>query len=225
MRPRSLLWVTAVCAASCVAAILFLDRPLAEFIHARGGFLPGLFISGTVFLERAFGWEISKYLLGFLVVGSGLLLRVLKKQNWLSGALLVIGVSHLLGRLTAGTLKNVFERLRPEELLMTAQSTGFFAAEGNSFPSAHAAHFWSLFFPLALFCKRAYWPWLLLVPVFISVARIGVNHHFLGDVFAGIGVAAFVTWCTQKGLQRSFRSSEALGQMEPERKPAQMIGN
>lgn len=211
--------MTILCAVLCLTAILYIDRPLAEFIHARGGILPDLFLSGTVLLETVFGWQISKYLLGFLIVGAGLILRIRQKGGRLAGALLVVGVSHLVGRVTAGTLKNVFERLRPEELLQTAQSTGFFAPDGNSFPSAHAAHFWSLFFPIALFCKRAYWPWLLLVPVFISVARVGVNHHFVADILAGIGVAAFVTWCTYRVLQRSLSQPEMLRPPLPRERP------
>jgi membrane-associated phospholipid phosphatase len=152
-----------------LAAIAFVDRPLAEYIHGSGDIQPALFTTGTRLVEAAFGWHISKYLLGLLIAATGLGLSILKRRNGLASAFVIVGSSHLLGRLTAGTLKNVLERLRPEELIQTAQVTGFFAADGNSFPSAHAAHFWSLFFPLALFCKPSYWPWLLPVPVFISL--------------------------------------------------------
>jgi membrane-associated phospholipid phosphatase len=63
----------------------------------------------------------------------------------------------------------------------------------NSFPSTHSAHFWSLFFPLALAFPR-YRLWFSIVPLFISVARVGVNDHFVSDVLAGAAVAAFMTW-------------------------------
>jgi membrane-associated phospholipid phosphatase len=210
MASRNLLWITAVCTALCVAAIAFIDRPLAEYIHRNGGIQPALFISGTVFVENVFGWQFSKYLLGFIVAGAGLVISALKGRNRLAGVFVIVGVSHLSGRLTAGVLKNVFERLRPEELIQAAQSTGFFAADGNSFPSAHVAHFWSLFFPLALFCKPIYWPCALLIPVFIAVSRVAVNHHFVSDVFAGIGVAAFVTWCVQHVLQGRYGFSTSV---------------
>jgi membrane-associated phospholipid phosphatase len=198
MRPVGLLRIAAVSAVLSALAILFVDRPLAVFLHARGGFLTPLFESGTVWIERLFGWQISKYLLGLVLAAAGLTMLIMRRRNQLAAALLVIGVSNLLGRLTAGTLKNVFERPRPEEWIV--QGIAFFAADGNSFPSTHTAHFWSLFFALALFSKPAYWPWAAVVPVFISVARVAVNDHFAGDVFAGIAIAALVTWCTQKLL-------------------------
>ena len=61
-----------------------------------------------------------------------------------------------------------------------------------------------LSFFLTLFCKPMYWPLALLLPVFIALARVVVNDHFVNDVFAGIGVAVFVTWCVQHVLQGRY---------------------
>jgi membrane-associated phospholipid phosphatase len=206
MHPRSLLWITVACTALSAAAIGTIDRPVAEYVHRAGGIEAPFFRSGTVLIEHVFGWGVSKYLLGFLLAGAGLVMMTVKRDR-LAFALITIGTSHVLARVIAGTLKNVFERVRPEELLQTALATGFFSADGNSFPSAHTAHFWSLFFPLALFCRRVHWIWALPVPIYIAVARVAVNDHFVSDVLAGIAAASLVTWGVQAALRRRFTIS------------------
>jgi len=67
----------------------------------------------------------------------------------------------------------------------------WFAPAGNSFPSGHAVHVWSLFFPLVVLFPRSWKP-LAVLPVLISVARVAVNHHYLSDVLASAAVAALI---------------------------------
>jgi membrane-associated phospholipid phosphatase len=190
------------------AAIGTIDRPVAEYVHRAGGIEAPFFRSGTILIEHTFGWGVSKYLFGLLLAGTGLVF-MLARRDRLAFAFLTIGTSHLLARLVAGTLKNVFERVRPEELLQTALNTGFFSVDGNSFPSAHTAHFWSLFFPLALLCRRVHWIWALPLPIYIAIARVAVNDHFVSDVLAGIAVASLVTWGVEAALRRKLMVSSA----------------
>jgi membrane-associated phospholipid phosphatase len=106
---------------------------------------------------------------------------------------LFVGSAHFLTRLTGGVLKNVFDRLRPFEVIEAGNwDWKFFTGHGNSFPSGHAAQFWGLFFPLAFLFPRFRLP-LLILPVFISIARIGVNDHWCSDVIASAALAALMT--------------------------------
>ena len=76
----------------------------------------------------------------------------------------------------------------------------WFPPVGNSFPSGHAVHFWSLFFPPGRVVSRGignnspfylFWfPWLEFV----------VNDHYFSDVVASAAVAALVTWAYAKTI-------------------------
>jgi len=190
----------------CVLSIWLLDRPIAEFAeqHPAGR---ELFAGGTSLLEVIFGMTISKFALGFVLLASGALLWL--KKNWRvhGKVLLMISLTHLLSRLIAGMLKNVFERLRPFELLESgAWDKQFFVEGGSSFPSGHAAHFWSLYFPLALIFPRYRAP-LAIIPIFISIARVGVNDHFLSDVLFSFALAALITVAFLYAFKRDDRAN------------------
>jgi membrane-associated phospholipid phosphatase len=98
---------------------------------------------------------------------------------------------------------------RYETAILTASSdevltTGtwqdmWFPPVGNSFPSGHAVHFWSLFFPLVVLFPR-YWKQLAVLPVLVSLARVVVNDHYFSDVVASAAVAALVTWAYAKTI-------------------------
>src|SRR5436190_9467674 len=106
---------------------------------------------------------------------------------------LFIGSTQCTTRVIAGTLKGVFERLRPFEVIQAGDwDWKFFSGHGNSFPSGHSAHFWGLFFPLAYLFPRYRIP-LSIIPLFISVARVGVNDHWCSDVIVSMAIAAIVT--------------------------------
>ena len=107
--------------------------------------------------------------------------------------LLFIACAQFVTRFAAGTLKGVFERLRPFEVIQAGNwDWKFFSGHGNSFPSGHGAHFWGLFFPIAFLFPQYRIP-LLIVPLFISVARVGVNDHWCSDVLGSISIAAAIT--------------------------------
>ena len=176
-----------------VLSIFFLDRPIAAFAQRAGGRESPLLQQGTHWLEIASGFPIDRYFLTYLFVGAGLLLFISRSTRPAAWVLLFVGCTHIVIRLTAGTLKNVFHRLRPFEVLQAGDwDWKFFGDQGSSFPSGHAAHFWGLFFPLAFLFPQYRWP-LLILPVFISFARVGVNDHWCSDVVASAAIAALLT--------------------------------
>lgn len=123
-------------------------------------------------------------------------------------ALLFVGLSQVTARFAADVLKPLLSRLRPYEALGSdGWHDTWFAAVGNSFPSGHAVHFWSLFFAVAVLFPRYTVP-LAILPVLVSVARIAVNDHYLSDVIASVALAAFVTLAyavavLERGLKRA----------------------
>lgn len=137
-------------------------------------------------LEVAFGFPLSKFATGGAIVLVALLLFAFARSREIARLLLFVGVVHLVTRLIAGVLKNVFLRARPGE---TAQ---WFVEGGSSFPSGHAAHFWALFFALAIAFPRLRVPSLILAS-FVAAARVAVNDHFVIDVVASGAIAAFVS--------------------------------
>jgi membrane-associated phospholipid phosphatase len=192
MNSKQLAYTGLLAALLCLIAIGVLDRPVAKFVHQHGEGT-AIFSQGTTWIETVFGWGISKLALSYALLASGAILWW--RQSWRATAnlFLFIALTHIVRRLVAGTLKNVFERLRPDEVIQQAAwNAQFFTADGNSFPSGHAAHFWSLYFPLAFIFPRYRIP-LAIVPAFITIARVGVNDHFVSDVIASIVLAVMIS--------------------------------
>jgi membrane-associated phospholipid phosphatase len=205
MNRRQLVYSALVAVVLTFLSIFFLDRPIASFVQAAGGRQSPVLQEGTHWLEIATGLPINRYFLTYLLLGAGALLFVAKNTRWIAWMLFFIAAAQLVTRITAGVLKNVFDRLRPFEVIQAGNwDWKFFSGHGSSFPSGHAALFWGLFFPLAFLFPRYRLP-LLIVPLFISVARIGVNDHWCSDVIASAGIAALITL----GFIALFRMSPA----------------
>jgi membrane-associated phospholipid phosphatase len=193
MSRRSLALVTLLAAVFSVVSISLFDRPIAQLVHHLGGEHSRVFGVGTRVLEIAFGMTFSKFALGFVLVFAGAALLAWRRGRDVAWILLFIGWTHFTARLIAGVLKEVFHRLRPFEVLADgAWDSLFFTAHGGAFPSGHAAHFWGLFFPLAFLFPLLRVP-LLVLPIFIAVARVGVNDHWFSDVLASIAICSCVT--------------------------------
>ena len=174
-------------------SIFFFDQPLAALAQRAGGRESAFLQQGTHWLEVASGFPINKYFVAWLMFGAGAVLFVAKSTRPVAWMLVFMATVHLVTRVTAGTLKNVFVRLRPFEVIEAGNwDWNFFGERGSAFPSGHSAHFWSLFFPLAFLFPRYRWP-LLIIPLFISVARVGVNDHWSSDIIASIAIAALLT--------------------------------
>lgn len=174
-------------------SIFFFDQPIAAFVQRAGGRNSPVLQEGTRWLEVASGFPIDRYFLTYLLGAAGLLLFIWKSTRAAAWMVLFIASAHIVTRLVAGTLKNVFHRLRPFEVIQAGNwDWKFFGDHGSSFPSGHSAHFWGLFFPLAFLFPQYRLP-LLIIPLFISIARPGVNDHWCSDVIASAGLAALIT--------------------------------
>lgn len=193
MNRRAIGYSIAVGLALTLLSIFFFDQPIAAFVQNADGRSSAILQQGTSFLEVISGLRIAKYALTYALLAAGLILFAWKSTRSAASMLLFIGCAQFVTRFATGTLKGVFERLRPFEVIQAGNwDWKFFSGHGNAFPSGHAAHFWGLFFPLAFLFPRYRIP-LLVIPLFISVARVGVNDHWCSDVVGSIAIAAAVT--------------------------------
>jgi membrane-associated phospholipid phosphatase len=193
MNRRLIIYSILVSLALTLLSIFFFDQPIAAFVQRAGGRSSAFLLQGTSFLEVISGFPLAKYALTYALLAAGLILQAWKSTRSAAWTLLFIGGTQCTTRLIAGTLKGVFERLRPFEVIQAGDwDCKFFSGHGNSFPSGHSAHFWGLFFPLAYLFPRYRIP-LSIIPLFISVARVGVNDHWCSDVLGSIAIAAAVT--------------------------------
>jgi len=193
MNRRQISYSILVSLALTLLAIFFFDQQIAAFVQRTGGRSSVILQQGTSFLEVISGFPIARFALSYALLAAGLILSFWKSTRSAAWMLLFIGCAQFVTRIAAGTLKGVFDRLRPFEVIEAGDwDWKFFGGQGNSFPSGHGAHFWGLFFPLAFLFPRYRIP-LLIIPLFISVARVGVNDHWCSDVFASIAIAAAIT--------------------------------
>lgn len=168
-------------------SIFLLDRPIAVALAPSETTMQS--ITGPVIhaIEVVFGFPISKFLTGAVILVVALALFPFARFRETARILLFVAAAQLTTRLVAGVLKNVFLRPRPFETY-----TGFFT-DGSSFPSGHAAHFWPFFFAALIAFPRWRIP-LLILTLFVSLSRVFVNDHFLGDVLASGALAAIITY-------------------------------
>jgi membrane-associated phospholipid phosphatase len=176
----------------CVLSIAVIDGPLAIRVASISPEIKQLIRQATHAVEILFGFPVSSYLYGVLLILGGLVMRS-KKQTLLPRALLFVGLSQVTARLVTGILKTPFSRLRPfEALTPDGWHDVWFAPVGNSFPSGHAVHFWGFYFPLLILFPRYRYP-LAILPILVSAARVAVNDHYLSDVIASAAIAAVAT--------------------------------
>lgn len=212
MNKRWILYSIVAALVLTLLSIFFLDQPVAAFIQRVGGRDSAILKNGTTFLEVASGFPIARYFLSYALLGLGAILFAWKPTRSAAWMLLFIGGANFVSRLAAGLLKEVFHRLRPFEVIQAGNwDWKFFGDHGNSFPSGHSAHFWGLFFPLAFLFPRYRFPFLI-IPLFISVARVGVNDHWCSDVIASVAIAALITlfflWLFRMKVSRENRGKE-----------------
>ncbi|MGH8090129.1 MAG: phosphatase PAP2 family protein [Rudaea sp.] len=198
MSKRALALTVLACALLALVSIVGFDRRIAEAVHASAAASAAVFVEGTRALDAVSGRSLlhshalSGVLLGGILFMFGVLIWTFKRGSYLARALIFTGGVQLATIASAWALKNVFGRLRPYELFAHGDWSHAWFAGGNSFPSGHNAFFWGLFLPLMYLFPRYRFA-LLMVPVFIALARIDVSMHFVSDVLASIALAALVT--------------------------------
>ncbi|PZR76119.1 MAG: hypothetical protein DLM73_03600 [Chthoniobacterales bacterium] len=193
MNKRWILYSIIAALVLTVLGLFFFDQPIAAFVQRAGGRESAFLNNATTFLEWVSGFPIARYFLTYVLLGMGAILFAWKSARAAAWMLLFIGSAQFVTRLTVAILKEVFHRLRPFEVIAAGNwDWKFFGDHGSSFPSGHSAHFWGLFFPLAFLFPRYRVPFLI-IPLFIAVARVGVNDHWCSDVICSIAIAALVT--------------------------------
>ena len=193
MNRRQLIYSALASVLLTLLCIFLVDQPVAAFVQRVDGASSAILLKGTKFLEVLFGYPISRYAVTVALIAAGLLLLPWKATRPGAWMLLFIGCTQGTTRIIVGTLKGVFDRLRPFEVIQAGNwDWKFFSGGGDAFPSGHSAHFWGLYFPLAFLFPRYRIP-LAIIPLFIAVARVGINVHWCSDVIGSIAVAAAVT--------------------------------
>jgi membrane-associated phospholipid phosphatase len=211
MSKRLLAWTAAVALIVACISVFAFDRAIATAVR-HSGFESATVIVGVreffdVFtgsvVAHGYG-SIGQLLLGGALVAIGLVWLLVRRTNPTARALVFTGVVQLATIEAGSYLKDLFGRLRPYQLLERSDWSHAWFAGGNSFPSGHVAFFWGLFLPLAYLYPKYGVP-LLVVPVFIALARIDENVHFLSDVLGSIALAALITLLAAVLLGRWIR--------------------
>jgi membrane-associated phospholipid phosphatase len=93
--------------------------------------------------------------------------------------------------------------LRPQQLFESGDWSAIWFSSGGSFPSGHASFYFGLFLPLAASAPRT---WqrigLVMVPVYVALARLDMSRHFLSDVAASALVAAIWSLLVVAAIRR-----------------------
>ena len=177
-----------------VVSYLWLDRPIALFVHAQlqgidlfgrlthvpDVLLPiGLVVTAAVALRGLTGRPLSKFLTVLMLSGLSLAAAVIVKDE----------------------LKLAFGRTWPETWVRNNPSFirdavyGFFPFHGGpgyaSFPSGHTTTICTVMTVLWL-CYPRYRVLYALAMAAVAIGLVGANFHFLGDVIAGafLGISA-----------------------------------
>jgi membrane-associated phospholipid phosphatase len=188
---RALPFAAAALAVVTLAAIAWLDQPVARYLDDHGHGLRAAWTRGLGVVEVAAGLEVWKWFAATVLVAAGCVLVVIPAARGAARACWFIAAVHVVGRLTTNELKGAFGRLRPSQWVERGGPTFF--EDGVAFPSGHVAYFLGLVLPLAVVRPRIGVP-LLLVPVLVGWARVATNAHFVGDVVGGAAWTALVTY-------------------------------
>jgi membrane-associated phospholipid phosphatase len=213
MTLRQFLVFTAITLPACALLILFIDRPLALFMHSHFVGLVPFFAAYTTAADTVWEASMSTHVLGLPVLFVGLMVgfilgRWVLRQRW--GTLfLIVLLTHIASQVTSNVLKGVVHRLRPDVLFGPGYSgLGLWATgpHNDSFPSTHTAIYFSLFVPLAVAFPK-YRVALLVLPGLIGLGRLVLGMHYLSDVWFSLWLVVGYTFLF--GLLARPRKPEA----------------
>ena len=154
-------WHLAVSTILMIAGLLGLDRLVAVYFHESGHQGAWLFVQGTILFDTVTGKDISKFLLGLVLIAAALVMLAVPRSRRLGWSTLFVGSVQLLGTLVTGVAKNFFDRLRPFQVLERGDWSHVWFVDGTAFPSGHAGYYFGLFLPLAWLFPRWRWPLIL----------------------------------------------------------------
>ena len=204
-------------AAAVTAAFLWLDRPIASFVHAH-----------FRYSHREVVDELSHFpnplilLAGVLAAFLGLRIIFGRPLSQHQANTFVCSLAVIFTELVKNMLKFIFGRTWPETWVDDNPSFirdgvyGFHFMHGGSayqsFPSGHMAATCTVISVLWIRYPRFRWLYLI-AGLLISAGLVGANYHFLSDVIAGAFVGASSGWMAtviwdRYGARRVISKSE-----------------
>ena len=199
MTLRQFLLFTALTLPACALLILFLDQPLAGFVHGHFTWSAPFFAALTATADRAHD-ALMTHVLGLPVIflALGLAFAIgrygLKRRG--ATLFLVLLLTHEFSMVLANVLKGAVHRLRPEVQFGAGYTGAGLWAEGphnDSFPSYHTAVYFSLFWPVAVAFPKYRGP-LLVLPGLIGLGRLVLGAHYLSDVWFSVWLVVALTF-------------------------------
>lgn len=178
--------ISAAVTASCIVA---LDQPLARVLGAYEQ--RAFWNNGVELLEWTVGLPFFKLFAPVVLVAAMVTAMAVPRLRVYAPALMVVAGTHVICRFVTNRIKDATGRLRPSEWLAKGGDDTFFR-DGIAFPSGHVVLFASIVIPLAIVAPRTR-P-LLAIVVFVAVARIVVNAHWISDATGAITLAGLVAW-------------------------------
>ena len=198
-----LLPIAAIFAAASVASIAWIDEPLARWIHTHARGLEAFWLAGTEGLDAASGMDLAwRYFAAAAFVVAGAVAASAPGLRAHARGLWFVAVVHLASRVSANLLKSCFGRLRPFQWIEAGEPAHTFFTTGVSFPSGHVTYYLGLCLPLALLYPRLRL-WILAVPGFLVLARVGAEQHFLADTLGAVAWVMVVTWLVRLAFDRT----------------------
>ena len=199
MTLRPFLFFTALTLPACALLILFLDQPLALFIHQHLTWAAPFFAALTARADTVHD-ALMTHVVGlpiiFLALGLAFAIGRYGLKRRGATLFLILLLTHEFSMVLANVLKGAVHRLRPE-VQFGAGYTGVglwqLGPHNDSFPSSHTAIYFSLFLPLAVAFPRWRGP-LLVVPGLIAVGRLVLGAHYLSDVWFSLWLVVALTF-------------------------------
>ncbi|WP_210521079.1 phosphatase PAP2 family protein [Hymenobacter terricola] len=199
MTLRQFLVFTAITLPACALLILFLDQPLAGFIHGHFAWAVPFFATLTGTADTVHD-ALMRHVVGLPIIflALGLAFAVGRYALKRRGAtlFLVLLLTHEFSMVLANVLKGTVHRLRPEVQFGAGYAgSGLWAIgpHNDSFPSTHTAIYLSLFWPLAVAFPRWRVP-LLVLPGLIALGRLVLGMHYLSDVWFSVWLVVALTF-------------------------------
>ena len=187
---RVLAAIAIASAALTALSIVTIDRPIARVLAQ---YEPAAFWNrGTDIVEYVLGLPLWLFASPVLLVAGMLVVMIVPRWRHHARTWIVVAGTHVVCRFVTVKIKDATGRLRPKEWLAREHDETFGWEDGIAFPSGHVTLFASVFVPLAILVPRAR-P-LLAIPLFICIARVAVNAHWISDVLGGIALVAIVAW-------------------------------
>ena len=190
-------WVMISYALLVTLSFLYIDKPIALFVH---GLDWGVWVA--VFKGFTLLGCKTMYVIGLPVLA--LVLRyVLKNIPWACRTWF-LWLCVFIPNAVAFVLKVMFGRARPE-LFLQAQEYGFEWGRldhmHHSFPSGHTTTIMGLVFALWVIIPRYRFVFLCL-GVAVGISRILLLQHYVSDVLTAAYLALIEVWIMQRVLQR-----------------------